>query len=75
MLKNVAHKIYQMATNNTKLQRKRPNGHKIYPHLPLQDHPKFTQIGIFFGLKICHLATLQRSQITQPATSSSITLP
>jgi hypothetical protein len=29
----------------------------MYQHLPLQDPPKFTQIGIF-GLKICHLATL-----------------
>jgi hypothetical protein len=35
----------------------RPNGHKIYQHLPLQDPPRFTQIGIF-GSKICHLATL-----------------
>jgi hypothetical protein len=29
----------------------------MYKRLPLQDRPKFTQIGIF-GLKICHLATL-----------------
>jgi hypothetical protein len=28
-----------------------------YVHLPLQDFPKITQIGIF-GLKIYHLATL-----------------
>jgi hypothetical protein len=34
-----------------------PTGHKIYQHLPLQDHPKFTQNGIF-GFKIYHLATL-----------------
>jgi hypothetical protein len=42
-----------------------PNGCKIdqmaikykYQHLPLQDSPNFTQIGIF-GLKIHHLATL-----------------
>jgi hypothetical protein len=27
-------------------------------HLPLQDPPKFTQSGIF-GLKICHLATVE----------------
>jgi hypothetical protein len=33
-------KLYQMAVD-------RPNGHKIYQHLPLQDPPKFTQIGIF----------------------------
>jgi hypothetical protein len=32
-------------------------------HLPLQDHPKFTQIRIF-GLKIYHLATLA-STLTQ----------
>jgi hypothetical protein len=36
---------------------KRPNGHKIYQHLALQDPTKVTQIGIF-GLKICHVATL-----------------
>jgi hypothetical protein len=29
----------------------------LYQYLPLQDPPKFTQIGIF-GLKIYHLATL-----------------
>jgi hypothetical protein len=34
-----------------------PNDHKKYQHLPSQDHPKFTQIGIF-GFKINHLATL-----------------
>jgi hypothetical protein len=34
-----------------------PNGNKIYQNLPLQDPPKFTQIGIFC-LKIWHLATL-----------------
>jgi hypothetical protein len=33
-----------------------PNDHKIYPYLPLQDAPKFTQIGF----KIYHLATLPR---------------
>jgi hypothetical protein len=26
----------------------RPNGHKIYQHFPLQDPPKFTQIGMFW---------------------------
>jgi hypothetical protein len=31
-----------------------------YQHLPLPDPPKFTQIGIF-GLKINHLATLERT--------------
>jgi hypothetical protein len=35
----------------------RPNGNKIFQHLPLQDPPEFTQIGIF-GLKTNHLATL-----------------
>jgi hypothetical protein len=34
-----------------------PNGQKIYQHLPLQHHPKFTQIGNF-GLKTYQLATL-----------------
>jgi hypothetical protein len=38
-----------------------PNVRKIdkmvIKQLPLQDPPKFTQIGTF-GLKICHLATL-----------------
>jgi hypothetical protein len=35
----------------------RPHGHKIYPHLSLQDTPNLTQIGIFV-LKMYHLATL-----------------
>jgi hypothetical protein len=34
----------------------RPIGHKIYQQFPLQDPPKFTQIGIF-GLKTNHPAT------------------
>jgi hypothetical protein len=34
----------------------RPNGHKLYQHLPSQHPPKFTQNGIF-GLKTNHLAT------------------
>jgi hypothetical protein len=37
-----------------------PNGHKVYQHFPLQDPPKFTQIGIF-GLKTNHLATLRNT--------------
>jgi hypothetical protein len=49
-------KIYQMAIKYTKWQLNRPNGHKIYQHLSLQDTAKFTQIGIF-GLKIYHVAT------------------
>jgi hypothetical protein len=36
------HKLYQMAIKYT-----------TYQHLPLQDHQKFAQIGIF-GLKIYH---------------------
>jgi hypothetical protein len=44
------HKIY--IPNGHKIYQIRPNGHKMYQHLPLQDPPKFTQIGIF-GLKIC----------------------
>jgi hypothetical protein len=43
-----------------------PNNHKIYQmaiidqHLPLQDPPKFTKIGIL-GMKIYHLAALRGS--------------
>jgi hypothetical protein len=44
--------LYQTTVN-------RPNGHKIYKTLPLQDPKKFPQIGIF-GLKI-YLATLRRN--------------
>jgi hypothetical protein len=33
---------------------------KIYRHVPFQDPPTFTQIGIF-GLNMCHLATLIRT--------------
>jgi hypothetical protein len=55
------HKIYQCPQNI-------PNCFKIiqmainyiYPHLPLQEPPKFTQIGIS-GLKICRLATLAQT--------------
>jgi hypothetical protein len=46
-----------MATKYSKLPLNITNGHKIYHHhLPSQDPPEFTQIGIF-GFKICHLAT------------------
>jgi hypothetical protein len=45
-----------MATNYTKWSQNRPNGHKMYQHLPLQEPPKFTQL-VIFGLKINHLAT------------------
>jgi hypothetical protein len=41
----------------TKWQLNRPNDHKIYQHLSLQDTPKFIQIGIFV-FKIYRLATL-----------------
>jgi hypothetical protein len=58
-------KIYQMTIKYTEWPQNIPNSRKIdkmainvlYQHLPLQDPPKFTQIGIF-GLKKCHLATL-----------------
>jgi hypothetical protein len=50
------HKIYQMSTKYTKWPEIGLNGPKIYQHFPMQNLPKFTQIGIF-GLKICHLAT------------------
>jgi hypothetical protein len=40
----------------------RPNGHEIYQDFPLQDPPKFIQIGIF-GLKTNHLATLQMTTV------------
>jgi hypothetical protein len=48
-----------MSTKYSKCSQNRPIGHKTYQHLPLQDPPKFAQIGIF-GLKICHLATLAK---------------
>jgi hypothetical protein len=47
--------ISQMAAKYTKCTQNLPNDHTTYQHLSLQDHPKFTQIGIF-GLKIFHLA-------------------
>jgi hypothetical protein len=48
---------YTKTGENIPNDQKIPNGRKIYQHYPLQDPPKFTQIGIF-ALKICHLATL-----------------
>jgi hypothetical protein len=36
-----------------------PNGSKMCQHLPLQDPPKFIQVGIF-GLKINHLAPCRK---------------
>jgi hypothetical protein len=53
-------KIHQSTIKYTKWPKNRPNGHKIYQHLPMQDTPKFTQ-NVIFGLKIYHLATLTRS--------------
>jgi hypothetical protein len=61
---------YQNGSKYTKMTTKVPNGykrynltkkhwHKKFQHLPIQDLPKFTQIGIF-GLKIYHLAALLR---------------
>jgi hypothetical protein len=51
------YKMYQIAIKYTKWLQNLPNGRKIYQNHPSQDPPKFTQIWIF-GLKICHLATL-----------------
>jgi hypothetical protein len=55
MTKNIPNdqKMYRMT-------HKRPNDHKIDQHFPLQDLPKFTQIGNF-GMKTYHLATLLRT--------------
>jgi hypothetical protein len=51
-----------MATKYTKLSQNIPNGHKTYQHLPVQDPPKFTPIGIF-GLRANHPATLDSAQV------------
>jgi hypothetical protein len=53
MGKNIpfGHKIYQMGKNIPIGHKKKQNVNKIYQHLPLQDPPKFTPIGIF-GLKM-----------------------
>jgi hypothetical protein len=40
------HNIHKSAIKYTKWLENGPNGHKIYQHLPSQDPPKFTQIGI-----------------------------
>jgi hypothetical protein len=45
-----------MSTKYIKVSYDITNGNKIYQHLPFQDPPKFTLIGIF-GLKTYHLAT------------------
>jgi hypothetical protein len=58
--------------NRYKNIQNRPNSYTIYQHLPLQDPPKFTEIGIF-GLKIYHLATLAASG-TRPASNFFKTL-
>jgi hypothetical protein len=49
-------KICQKAVKYDRWPLNRPNGHKIYQHVPSQDRPKFTQI-VIFGLKTNHLAT------------------
>jgi hypothetical protein len=51
-------KKYQMAIKYFQRPYNRPKGHKTYQHFPLQDPPKFTQIGIF-GSKTNHLASLK----------------
>jgi hypothetical protein len=48
-------KIYNKFYHNTHI----PNGRKIHQYFPLQGPTKYTKIDIF-GLKICHLATLDR---------------
>jgi hypothetical protein len=46
-------KIYQIIIKYNKWPYNTPiGGHKIYQHLPLQDPPKFTQIGFFFKYTI-----------------------
>jgi hypothetical protein len=55
-----AENIYQMAIKHTKWPQNIPNDQ----HFPLKDNPNFTQSGIF-GLKIYHLATLQKSLFRQ----------
>jgi hypothetical protein len=45
--------MHQITKKYTQCPQTIPNGRKIDQHLPLQDTPKFTQIG----LKIHHLAT------------------
>jgi hypothetical protein len=50
-------KIYQITIKYTKWPQNIPNVHNIDQHIPLQDAPKFSQIGIF-DLKICHMTTL-----------------
>jgi hypothetical protein len=45
------HILYKMAVKYARLPWNRPNGNNMYKHFPVQDIPKFTQIGIS-GLKI-----------------------
>jgi hypothetical protein len=56
------HKIYQMARKLTEWSKNTYTN--IY--IPLQDPPKFTQIGIF-GLKMHHLATLATIRCWKPS--------
>jgi hypothetical protein len=53
------HKLYQKAINYTKWWLNIPNGHEMQQHFPFQGPRKFTQVWIF-GLKIYHLAALNR---------------
>jgi hypothetical protein len=50
-------KIYQIGIKYNNWPQNRPNGLKMYHHLPFQNPTKLTQIGIC-GLKIYHLETL-----------------
>jgi hypothetical protein len=52
-------KMYQITIKYIKWPQNISNGHKIYQQFPLQDPPKFTQIGIF-GLKRNHPASLEQ---------------
>jgi hypothetical protein len=51
------HKIYAVNEQKDISNGHKLNGHIKYQHYPLQDPPKYTQIGIF-GMQIYHLATL-----------------
>jgi hypothetical protein len=48
-----------MPTKYTKWSQHIPNGRKIDQHLPLQDPPKFTHIGVF-GFKISKMFILTK---------------
>jgi hypothetical protein len=45
-------KISQNVTKYTNWSQNRPNGHKIYQHVPSQDPSKYTKIWIFWVEKM-----------------------